>query len=345
MSLSDVSSNGNSYPQVLKVATYHALLSSDADLTMPVAAIESLVRALAAHPTSTISETLEYLKSLVETLTASVPNPISLSAGTDLFQRYLISSLQTRQAGSSTDFDMLRRHLINNARLFVQRAKDSRNIIAGFGKNFVRDGCTVLTAGGSRVVGALLKESASRSAVRFRVVYVLGQSETPGARPEGSDTVDALRAQGVPVATIGEGAVAYSLSQVDMVIVGAEGVVENGGAISRLGTYQIGLLAKAHSIPFYVVAESHKFVRLFPLGQYDLPIEQQVVEFKVENEKVVDELAKTVDLTKSSRGKRKLSNGPHAVDFTPPDLISGIITESGVLTPSAVSEELIKIWF
>ena len=29
----------------------------------------------------------------------------------------------------------------------------------------------------------------------------------------------------------------------------------------------------------------------------------------------------------------------------PPDLISGIITESGVLTPSAVSEELIKIWF
>ena len=34
-----------------------------------------------------------------------------------------------------------------------------------------------------------------------------------------------------------------------------------------------------------------------------------------------------------------------AVDYTPPYLISGIITESGVLLPSAVSEELIKIWF
>ena len=31
--------------------------------------------------------------------------------------------------------------------------------------------------------------------------------------------------------------------------------------------------------------------------------------------------------------------------FQPPHLISGIITESGVLLPSAVSEELIKIWF
>jgi hypothetical protein len=69
-----------------------------------------------------------------------------------------------------------------------------------------------------------------------------------------------------------------------MVIVGAEGVVENGGIISRMGTYQIGMLAKAKGKPFYVVAESHKFVRLYPLSQYDLPIEQNVIEFKVDEE-------------------------------------------------------------
>jgi len=33
------------------------------------------------------------------------------------------------------------------------------------------------------------------------------------------------------------------------------------------------------------------------------------------------------------------------VDFTPPELITAIVTENGVQTPSAVSEELIKIWY
>ena len=42
--------------------------------------------------------------------------------------------------------------------------------------------------------------------------------------------------------------------------------------ISSMGTYQIGLLAKSTGKPFYVVAESHKFVRLDPLSGTDLPI-------------------------------------------------------------------------
>jgi translation initiation factor eIF-2B subunit alpha len=160
------------------------------------------------------------------------------------------------------------------------------------------------------------------------------------------ETVRALRAQGVPVATIPESAVAYSLGKADVVIVGAEGVVENGGIVSRMGTYQIGLLAKAMGKPFYVVAESHKFVRVYPLGQYDLPIEQHVIDFKTQEE---------VDTAKQQQSKSAAASStvqglnsefhPDAVDFTPPHLISALITDSGVLTPSAVSEELIKIWF
>lgn len=50
-------------------------------------------------------------------------------------------------------------------------------------------------------------------------------------------------------------------------LVGAEGVVENGGVINKLGTYQIALCAKALNKPFYVAAESYKFARLYPLNQ------------------------------------------------------------------------------
>lgn len=324
------------------VGTYSSLLRDDPDLTMPVAAIESLVLALAHNPTSTITETLEYLSSLTSKLIASTPNPISLSAGTDLFQRYLIASLRPGSGMGAGDFQQVRTHLLNHGKQFAERAKAARDQIAMFGSHFIRDGCTVLTTGGSRVVGALLREAAQAAggSVRFKVIYVLPSSSNgsdTAKAPEGSRIVNSLRQKGVPVATIPEGAVGYAMGKVDMVIVGAEGVVENGGVISRLGTYQLAMLAKVTTKPFYVVAEAHKFVRLFPLNQYDLPIEQRIVDFKTDEVEVeTDYFAKTRD------GSNGVSD---AVDFTPPEYISGIITETGVLTPSAVSEELIKIWF
>ncbi|QKX58470.1 uncharacterized protein TRUGW13939_05594 [Talaromyces rugulosus] len=356
------------------VSTYHDLLKSDPDLTMPIAAIEALVLLLTHSPSSTISETLDLLAKHTTILKNAVPNPIALSAGTDLFQRYLITTLQRPgQLGPAGDFNAIRAHLLSNGRLFIKRAKESRNTIAAFGKGFVRDGSTILTNGGSRVVSALLQKAADEmsgsSAVRFRVIYVLygiSDADSLTVEPEGLETVRALRAKGVPVATIPESAVAYSLGKVDTVIVGAEGVVENGGIVSRMGTYQIGLLAKAMGKPFYVVAESHKFVRLYPLGQYDLPIEQHVINFKTDedigesSQKSGDQASSEEEKTETSKEKAEhmaaLLNGApankaqgplrrDAVDFTPPHLITALITESGVLTPSAVSEELIKIWF
>ncbi|KAL2006225.1 hypothetical protein VTN00DRAFT_9879 [Thermoascus crustaceus] len=357
------------------VSTYNDLLRSDPDLTMPIAAIEALVLLLTHSPSSTISETLDLLERSTAHLKKSIPNPIALSAGTDLFQRYLITTLQRPgQLGPAGDFNAIRAHLLSNGRLFIKRAKESRDKIAAFGRGFVRDGSTVLTNGGSRVVGALLQKAAEEnsgpSAVRFRVIYVLPSANSDD-EPEGMDTVRALRAKGVPVATIPESAVAYSLGKADMVIVGAEGVVENGGVVSRMGTYQIGLLAKAMGKPFYVVAESHKFVRLYPLGQYDLPIDQRVIEFKTEEDVLAEQklsaeksngqsdraAAESPSPEKKAEHMSALLDGAppdkansrtvrrDAVDFTPPHLISALITESGVLTPSAVSEELIKIWF
>lgn len=316
------------------VDTYHRLLSEDPDLTMPVAAIESLILLLQQSRATTVFETLDLLATQSDYLKSQVANPISLSAGTDLFQRYMISSLK---ASGESNFDTLRQHLLTNGRLFVSRAKAGREKIAAYGRNFVRDGCTVLTHGGSRVVGTLLAKAAETSAsggtVRFKVVYVITGTRVA----ESEAAVARLRARGVPVATISEGAVAYAMGKVDVVLVGAEGVVENGGVISRMGTYQIGVLAKAAGKPFYVVAETHKFVRLYPLGQYDLPIEQKVIDFRTEEEEGAGGGRSIKDVLGSASGD--------AVDYTPPHLVSALITENGVLTPSAVSEELISVFF
>lgn len=341
------------------VETYNRLLEEDSEMTMPVAAIEALVLALSNTPATTVSETLDTLSTLTAELKRRIPNPISLSAGTDLFQRYIITTLQKGSHGN--DFEAIRAHLVQNGKLFVERAKEARDKIASFGKHFVRDGNTVLTNGGSRVVNALLRSAAETSggfgaqgSIRFRVIYVVS-SDAPNA--ESTENISLLRRFGIPVAEIPPTAIAYSLGQVTQCFVGAEGVVENGGIISRLGTYQIAMLAKAANKPFYVVSESHKFVRLYPLGQMDLGIDQKIVEFKTADAK--DDRPKSAASARSqpdegiadmgglvdASSKHAEYNIADAVDFTPPHLISGIITESGVLLPSAVSEELIKIWF
>jgi translation initiation factor eIF-2B subunit alpha len=301
-------------------------LREDPELTMPVAAIEALIELLVQSHASTVFETLDLVKSQSSYLKSRVPNSISLSAGTDLFQRYMISSLKPSSGSRDGNFESVRQHLLSNGRLFVSRAKAARERIASYGAHFVRDGGVVLTHGGSRVVGTLLSKAAeankSGGNVRFKVIYVMND----GRSTESKAVVSTLR-KGVPVATINEGAVGYAMGKVNLVIVGAEGVVENGGIISRLGTYQIALLAKAAGKPFYVAAESHKFVRLYPLGQYDLGIDQNIIEFKTEDDKdLTKEEQEFVSRTPKIEERKeyfdtkiempKLSTAGEAVDFT-----------------------------
>ncbi len=49
----------------------------------------------------------------------------------------------------------------------------------------------------------------------------------------------------------------------------------------QIGTYQMAMCSKAHNKPFYVVAESFKFVRLYPLNQQDVPDK-----FKVRHQRI-----------------------------------------------------------
>lgn len=74
---------------------------------------------------------------------------------------------------------------------------------------------------------------------------------------------------------------------------------------------------------FFVLTESFKFSRVYPLNQRDIPIE-----FKY---------------TASKRGRDTRKEHP-LVDYTPPAYITLLFTDLGTLTPSAVSDELIKLY-
>jgi len=138
-----------------------------------------------------------------------------------------------------------------------------------------------------------------------------------------------LREADIPVEVIVDNAVGYVIHNVDKILVGAEGVAESGGIINHIGSYQIGCLAKVNNKPFYVVTESHKFVRLFPLAPNDLPGSiNRLIKEGTEEETDSESMLST-----------------HKLDFTLHEYITALITDLGVLTPSAVSEELIKVWY
>lgn len=135
----------------------------------------------------------------------------------------------------------------------------------------------------------------------------------------------------IPCKLITDNAVAHSLENVDYVLVSAEAVTENGGVINRIGTYTAALCAKALKKPFYVVAESFKFSRLFPLNQNDLPdYAKEKGSFDYFPGKVAADPEKKIDI--------------QLCDFTPPDLITMLITDTGILTPSAISDELLQMF-
>lgn len=132
-----------------------------------------------------------------------------------------------------------------------------------------------------------------------------------------------LEKSGIDCTLILDSAIGYVMENVDMVLTGAEGVVESGGIINRIGTLTMALCAKEMNKPFYVLAESFKFSRLYPLNQRDLPNE-----YKYPRKALGGDLSKTHP----------------QVDYTPPAYITLLFTDLGVLTPSAVSDELIKLY-
>ena len=128
-----------------------------------------------------------------------------------------------------------------------------------------------------------------------------------------------LQQAGVPHTLIPDAAAGFLMArgQVDAILVGADRVAANGDTANKVGTYPLAVLAARHGVPFYVCA---------PLSSVDLstaygaaiPIEER----------------SAVEVTEI-RGVRIAPAGTEvwnpAFDITPADLITGIVTEEGVL--------------
>ena len=139
-----------------------------------------------------------------------------------------------------------------------------------------------------------------------------------------------LKHDGFDVSLIPDTAVGYSMANglVNKVIVGADRIVRTGHVFNKIGTYQVAIIAKQHGIPFYVAA---------PLSTFDM---------KSNADEVIIEMRQGTEVT-GIGDKKTAPDGigviNPAFDMTPPELISGIITEKGIAKPPY--EESIKKLF
>lgn len=157
-----------------------------------------------------------------------------------------------------------------------------------------------------------------------------------------------FREVGIPTKVITDSAVGAFMEEVDLCLVGAEGVMENGGIVNKIGTYQMALVAHALKKPFYVAVESYKFARMYPLSQRDIrDMSHSMATCSSEGHlmKHTDEEELTATTVRGIvTGADIVSKDIPSIDFTPANLITLLFTDLGVLTPAAVSDELIRLY-
>ncbi|KAK9282030.1 hypothetical protein L1049_004941 [Liquidambar formosana] len=285
------------------------------DLAEAVAAIRALASVIRSSEATTMMELEIELKKASDSLKSWDTTSISLTAGCDLFMRYVTRT----SALEYEDFNSAKSRLIERAEKFGEISCKARRIIAMLSQDFIVDGCTILVHGFSRVVLEVLKTAAQNKKL-FRVFCTEGRPDRTGLRLSNE-----LAKLDVPVKLLIDSAVAYTMDEVDMVFVGADGVVESGGIINMMGTYQIALVAHSMNKPVYVAAESYKFARLYPLDQKDMAPALRPIDFGVP-------IPSRVEVETSAR------------DYTPPQYLTLLFTDLGVLTPSVVSDELIQLY-
>ncbi|WWC68799.1 uncharacterized protein I206_102734 [Kwoniella pini CBS 10737] len=226
----------------------------------PIAAILALVELIEASTASTVTGLAQELTIGRKTLINTQPS-LGVRAGCQLWERFFALSM------GGEDFPSYKRTLISQGRSFCAiTAPQCREKIADLAVSFLRDDCVILTHSYSRtVIQTILRAHKQHKRIR---VYVT--EARPGCL--GMRTHQILTANGIPCTVVLDSAVAYVMERVDMVLVGSEAVVESGGLVSSVGTYQVALVAKSMQKPFYALAESYKFLRHYPLSQTDLPI-------------------------------------------------------------------------
>ncbi|KOX73121.1 Translation initiation factor eIF-2B subunit delta [Melipona quadrifasciata] len=190
----------------------------------------------------------------------------------------------------------------------------------------ISNGDVILTYGYSSLIHKILLD-AHTAAKEFRVIVVDG-------RPwlEGKEQLRRLAKHGIECSYILINALSYIMPEVSKVFLGAHAILANGSVMSRVGTAQVALMARAFNIPVLVACETHKSCERVQTDS--------IVYNELGN---ADELAQDYgngaqkSLLTNWRKTKKLLNLLNIVyDVTPANLVTAVVTELAILPCTSV---------
>ena len=249
------------------------------------------------------------------------PTAVNLKWGLDK-----IMSLVQTKSQDNVSIDQLRSLIIEEAKKIAEDDIATNKSMGNHGSELFSDNDTIMTHCNA---GALATVAYGTALGVIRATKEKGKNikviatETRPVQQGSRLTAFELKHDGIDVSLIPDTAVGYSMANklVNKVVVGADRILRTGHVYNKIGTYQVATMAKQHGIPFYVAA---------PLSTFDM---------KSNPEDVIIEMRKGTEVT--GVGEKKTAPDDinvinPAFDMTPPELISGIITEKGIAKPPFV---------
>jgi len=212
--------------------------------------------------------------------------------------------------------------LLNEAHKILIEDININRTMGAFGAEILPNNANVLThcnAGALATAGHGTALGVIRSAVEAgKSISVIADETRPflqGARLTAWEMVQ----EGIPVTLIADNMSGHlmKMGKVDVVVVGTDRVASNGDVANKIGTYMVAVLAKRHNIPFYVACPLSTIDLSVASGD-DIPIE----------ERPPHEVTGYGSNQWASKGVNVRNP---AFDVTPADLVTGLITEKGIV--------------
>lgn len=224
----------------------------------------------------------------------------------------------------ATTVEEAKERAVTTALEIQRRDEEANRRIGEYGERLISDGDTVMTICNAGSLATSYYGTATapmyvahEKGKRFRVIALETRPYLQGARL----TAWELKEAGIEVKIATDNAIGIIMERerIDLVLVGADRITKRGYVANKVGTYPLALMAREHGVPFYVAAPTSTFDLTIEKGD-DIPIE-----------------VRSSDEVTVIFGRRITPPGVEALyyafDVTPPKLITGIVTERGIIYP------------
>lgn len=228
------------------------------------------------------------------------------------------------EANKDLEKEEIAKKILKEAEKIYNEDIETNKRMAKYGNEIIKKGDTILThcnTGSLATVEYGTALGVIREAHRTgKDIFVYADESRPRLQG-GKLTAWELVQEGIPAKLIVDSAAASLIrdGKIDVILVGADRIANNGDTANKIGTFMLSVVAKAYKVPFYIVAPT------------------TTIDFQMESgDKIEIEERDGKEITHID-GKRI---APEAIgvynpafDVSPHENISGIITEKGIIRP------------